>query len=239
LGAVYADLFGSKIRAMVLAGAVDPSQQPLPGALAQATSFDSVFHSFVAACQESPSCPWKPPAGGNLVAAFRALVAQVGQHPLAVGARTVGPAEVLTGTAAGLYDTSSWPVIYQALANAQRGDGTLILRAFDSYNELETDPNLQQANAAVNCLEGPRLSAAAVAAQAPSFAAAAPVFGTSVLDQALGCSLWPVPPTSTPHVIKAPQSPPIVVVGSTGDPLHPGPASRRPTGPRRASDPSR
>ncbi len=49
----------------------------------------------------------------------------------------------------------------------------------------------------------------------------APDFGVADLYGALMCTAWPAPATSTPHVITAAASPPIVVVGSTGDPVTP------------------
>ena len=49
----------------------------------------------------------------------------------------------------------------------------------------------------------------------------APEFGIADLYGALPCTGWPAPPTSAPHVITAAASPPIVVVGSTGDPATP------------------
>lgn len=226
LGASYAELFGPKVRAMVLDGAIDPSQAALPFLQAQAAALDAQFRRFAAACEAAPSCPWRAGAGagGDLVAAFEALLTRVRQHPIPVGDRTVGPAELLYGTIAGLYSTQSWPVIDQALADAERGDGTVMLAAYDQYVERSssgTYANTFEAESAVNCLDSPAPSVAGIAAAAPGFAQADPVFGPLVLDGALSCSVWPVPATSTPHRITAPQAPPIVVIGSTGDPVTP------------------
>jgi pimeloyl-ACP methyl ester carboxylesterase len=222
LGATYADLFGSHIRAMVLDGAIDPSQAALPFLGAQAAALDAQFRRFAAACQAAAGCPWRP--GGDPVAAFLNLVARVRQHPIPVGDRTVGPSELLYGTIAGLYSTQSWPLINQALADAENGDGVLILSAFDQYVERSPDgtySNTFEAESAVNCLDGPAPSLSAIAAAEPRFAGADPVFGTLVLYGELACSVWPVPPTSSPHRVTAPTAPPIVVIGSTGDPVTP------------------
>jgi pimeloyl-ACP methyl ester carboxylesterase len=226
LGAAYAELFGSRIRAMVLDGAIDPSQAALPFLGAQAAALDAQFRRFAAACQASAACPWQTGAGqgGDLVAAFQALLARVRQNPIPVGDRTVGPSELLYGTIAGLYSTQSWPVIEEALADAEQGSGTLILAAFDQYVERSPDGtynNTFEAESAVNCLDGPAPSVPAIGAAEPGFARADPVFGTLVLYGELACSVWPVPPTSAPHRIAAPAAPPIVVIGSTGDPVTP------------------
>ena len=238
LGATYAQLFGSHVRGMVLDGAIDPSQGVLAQIQAQATSFDSQFRQLAAACAGDPSCPWHGGAGGNaggggasgLLAAFATLEDQVRQHPIAVGDRSVGPSELLYGTAAGLYSTQSWPLIEEALADAENGDGTLMLAAFDSYVQRSssgTYSNSLEAQAAVNCLDDPAPTTAAIAAAVPAFEAAAPVFGLPVLYGELQCSVWPLPATSAPHVITAPQAPTIVVVGSTGDPATPYAGAQR------------
>lgn len=237
LGATYAQLFGTHVRALVLDGAIDPSQGVLAQAQAQAASFDAQFRQLAAACAGQPSCPWHGGPGGDvggggsgLVAAFEALVVQARQRPIPVGDRTVGPSELFYGTAAGLYSTQSWPLIEQALADAENGDGTLMLAAFDSYVQRSpsgTYSNSLEAEAAVNCLDDPAPTTAAISAAVPAFEAAAPVFGLSVLYGELQCSVWPVPATSAPHSITASQAPTIVVVGSTGDPATPYAAAQR------------
>ncbi|MGI8751905.1 MAG: alpha/beta hydrolase [Acidimicrobiales bacterium] len=237
LGATYAQLFGAHVRAMVLDGAIDPSQGVLAQIKDQAASFDSQFRQLAATCAASPSCPWHGAPGGvvgsggsGLVAAFGSLLDLVRQHPIPVGDRSVGPSELLYGTAAGLYSTQSWPLIEEALADAENGDGTLMLAAFDSYVERSPSgiySNSLEAQAAVNCLDDPSPTTAALAAAVPAFEAAAPVFGLPVLYGELQCAVWPVPATSAPHVITAPQAPTIVVVGSTGDPATPYPGAQR------------
>ncbi len=226
LGATYAELFGSNVGAMVLDGAIDPSQAALPFLQAQAAALDAQFRRFATACEALASCPWRGGggAGGDLVAAFEELLARVRQHPIPVGDRTVGPSELLYGTIAGLYSTQSWPVIDQALAEAEAGNGTIMLAAFDQYVERPpngTYANTFEAESAVNCLDGPAPSVADIGAAAPGLAQSAPVFGTLVLYGELSCSVWPVPATSSPHRITAPEAPPIVVIGSTGDPVTP------------------
>lgn len=226
LGASYAELFGPNVRAMVLDGAIDPSQAALPFLQAQAAALDAQFRRYATACEASASCPWRAGGGpgGDLVAAFQELLARVRHHPIPVGDRTVGPSELLYGTIAGLYSTQSWSVIDQALAYAEAGNGTLMLAAFDQYVERSstgTYANTFEAESAVNCLDGPAPSVDGIAAAAPGFAQSAPVFGTLVLYGELSCSVWPVPATSILHRVTATEAPPIVVIGSTGDPVTP------------------
>jgi pimeloyl-ACP methyl ester carboxylesterase len=226
LGATYAGMYGQNIRSMVLDGAIDPSVAITPFLMEQAQSLDSEFGQFARACETNPSCAWHQGggSGGDLVAAFQQLLTRVRQNPIPVGDRSVGPAELLYGTVAGLYSTQSWPFIYQALAGAEAGDGSLILQAFDDYVGRQPDgtiDNSLEAENAVNCLDDPAPTAAQLQSDLPSFTAAAPVFGPSVVYGELSCSEWPVPATGSPHTIAAPNAPTIVVVGSTGDPVTP------------------
>ncbi len=92
---------------------------------------------------------------------------------------------------------------------------TSAVRADGTYS------NILEANAAVNCLDTPALSLPAIQAHAPVIQRIAPVFGLLDLYGAVQCAVWPVPATGTVGPLRASGSPPIVVVGSTGDPVTP------------------
>lgn len=63
LGATYAQLFPTKIRAMVLDGAVDPQQTYVQGSKAQAKGFERAFTNFGNWCRQTPrDCPIAPDA---------------------------------------------------------------------------------------------------------------------------------------------------------------------------------
>jgi len=49
----------------------------------------------------------------------------------------------------------------------------------------------------------------------------APVFGPAIAWSGLVCAFWPVPATGRAEPLKAPGSPPILVVGTTNDPATP------------------
>jgi pimeloyl-ACP methyl ester carboxylesterase len=224
LGATYADLFPDRVRAMVLDGAIDPASDPITSNIDQSAAFDRELNAFFADCAARLSCAWKP--AGNLHVAFDALMARIRTQRLpGEGKRTLGPGEAFYGVAQPLYDRASWPALAQALALASRGDGSLLLRFFDAYAERSPDGtygNELNANNATNCLDEawPRdlnvlRQAAAVARQR------APEFGVADLYGGITCSLWPVLPAGHAHAIRAAGSPPIVIIGSTGDPATP------------------
>jgi pimeloyl-ACP methyl ester carboxylesterase len=223
LGATYAGLFPSHVRAMVLDGALDPALLPITRDGEQAVAIDGQLQQFFAYCRGYSECPWKP--SGSLSVAYQDLLAQVRAQPLSVRhtSRTVGPAEILYGTASSL-STVSWQNLALALKAAGKGDGSDFLKLSDAYLRRQPDgsyDNLFEAELAVNCLQGPDLSLAAIRQAAPAAQAAAPVFGLLTLNGEAQCSLWPVNPVGQAQPIHASASSPVVVVGSTGDPITP------------------
>jgi pimeloyl-ACP methyl ester carboxylesterase len=224
LGATYAELFPTHIRAMVLDGAIDPAEDPVSFTLAQAVSFNAELNAFFADCATQASCGWKP--GGDLRTAFDALMAGLKVRRLpGIGARTVGPAEAFYGVALPLYDRADWPGLAAALQRAEQGDGSLLLQFSDLYTTRTPDgsySNEQEANTAINCRDQawPR-DPAVLKSDAAQAMALAPEFGVADLYSGLTCALWPVPAAAAAHPITAPGSPPIVVIGSTGDPATP------------------
>jgi len=226
LGATYADLFPRNVRAMVLDGALDPALPVVDELDQQSAGLDGQLEQFFTWCRARPNCGWNPP--GDPKAAFEALLSKVKTSPLPARgtSRTVGPAELTYGTAVTLYSTTTWDDLGLALGAASRGDGTILLELFDAYTGRQSDgsyDNLFEANAAVNCLDAPAPSIAAIQAAAPRAEAMAPVFGLQNLYSEVTCSVWPVPATGHVGPLRASGSPPIVVVGSTGDPITPFP----------------
>jgi pimeloyl-ACP methyl ester carboxylesterase len=221
LGAVYAKLYPNHIRAMVLDGALDPGLGQVATADTQSAALERQLDAFFVECAKG-GCGWKP-SGAS---AFQALLTQVGSHPVAVNGSTqqVNPAILLYGTAAALYSPQSWPLLGQALTDLRAGNGGPILELFDEYfmrASNGTYSNVVEAETAVDCDDGSVPSLAALRAAGPAAAKGAPFFGLLVLYSEATCSVWPVKPDPRIGSIGAAGSPPIVVVGSTGDPITP------------------
>ena len=91
----------------------------------------------------------------------------------------------------------------------------------DNY-ATENGPNSGDADTAISCLDHPvPRDFATFAGLATMAGEQAPVFGPMLVWGVAQCSVWPVLPTRTPHAISAPGSPPILVVGTSGDPATP------------------
>src|SRR6266508_3522869 len=89
LGAVYADFFPDKVRAMVLDGAVDPELSSLDVNLEQAAGFERSLNAFLDDCAGDPDCSFYN--GGDTQGAYDALVADIDAHPLKADGRQLGP----------------------------------------------------------------------------------------------------------------------------------------------------
>jgi len=237
LGASYAQQFPSRVRALVLDGAVDPTLSGLQVDVTQAQGFESAFAQFANWCAGQSGCPLSEPsisAAGGPVAKVAGLLAAANQHPLSnllSDGQPANGAMLLTGIASALYLRQEWPLLKSALASAFSGDGTILVELADSLMERSpngTYTNLSDAELSVDCVDRPwPRSLTAWQAAASAAARAAPLFGAAIVWGSLPCAYWPVPPSvvrvqaaarAAQHAARAR---PILVVGDLHDPATP------------------
>jgi pimeloyl-ACP methyl ester carboxylesterase len=225
IGAKYAQLFPTHIRAMVLDGALDPNEPVNQESLVQAMGFQTDLGDFLAACVNSGSCP----LGSTVEAAhtgLEALKAQITAHPetLANG-RSLGAGEFFEGLAAGLYSPTEWKDLWTVLGAAKSGNPAGLFLFADSQTERNTNgtySNLIESNLAINCIDRPSpTKVSTIEAKAAAFAKKAPDFGAAIEYSLLPCAFWRVPPVEQVHPVHAPKAPPILVIGTTRDPATP------------------
>jgi pimeloyl-ACP methyl ester carboxylesterase len=227
IGATYASLFPDRIRAMVLDGAVDPGLSQAQFREGQARAFEAAFDRFLAQCGADAGCPFR--SGGHPGAAFDKLMARLDQHPIPTlklaNREPTGPTEAWQAVIQALYSRASWPLLAEALAEAARGDGSLLLLMGDPYRGRQPDgsySNQQDAYYAITCLDWPApRDLSAYADLADRLTRVAPRFGRSLAYNDIDCAFWPVPPERQPKRLSGTEAPPILVVGSTGDPATP------------------
>jgi hypothetical protein len=134
----------------------------------------------------------------------------------------------MTAVRAALYDTASWPQLAQALAAAQGGDSKGLFSLADSYSgrlEDGTYSNLFDANIAINCADSAeRFRAGEIRTLAAEWNAQYPFFGAGTAAGLYTCSVWAAERTPLPER-DAEGSAPIVVVGTSGDPVTPLPGA--------------
>ena len=227
LGAEYANLFPDRVRAFVLDGAVDPTQSFVSSLETQGKGFADALNRFLDNCEGRPTCQFN--GGQDVRETFDQVMADIDAQPLPADAigdpRLVGPGEAFTGVLAALYDRGSWNILEQGLELARRGDGSLLLLLADSYNRRDPDghyENISAANVAVNCSDYVvPTTVEEYDALVPHLEEIAPRFGEAIAYSGLTCAFWPFHPEADPAPTVAAGAPPIVVVGTTGDPATP------------------
>jgi pimeloyl-ACP methyl ester carboxylesterase len=222
LGATYAQLFPTKIRAMVLDGAVDAEQSYVQSSETQAKGFERAFANFSAWCKSTPNdCPIAPDARKAVTDALsKAATTPV---PGADG-RKATPGWIFLGVVSSLYTKAGWQLLANALANLQQGDAKGIFSLADQYAERDAQghySNLFDANLAVNCADtNAAPSVADVRKLQGEWRQKYPLFGGYLAVGMLSCTFWPGKRDPYPTG-PATGAPPIVVVGTTGDPATP------------------
>ncbi|HEY0444044.1 MAG TPA: alpha/beta hydrolase [Candidatus Limnocylindrales bacterium] len=227
IGATYADLFPTRIRAMALDGAVDPALTLPEVRAGQAAGFETALDHFLADCAQRTSCLFHE--GGQTRPAFDRLMARIDAHPLPAtrsgDRRTVGPGLAWGAVLGSLYSDATWSGLDVALALAARGDGSGFLAMSDPFhgrNKNGSYLNQIDAYAANTCLDYPAShDVGSYTALANRVRPKAPDFADYAAYNDLVCAFWPTPATRTPHAVAAVGAPPIVVVGTTGDPATP------------------
>ncbi len=215
LGAVYANLFPNRVRAMVLDGAYDPNAYRNNSAandIRQEVAAEGALTRFFDWCgQAGDLCTF---GDGDPAGAFDALVAELDAADTSQNGfvLTLNTLFALNGGGA------AWPAIGESLTEAQAGQGEL----------LENPPlELFAANVAVECADrtfprSPRLLGQRLdigIALAPRIGPLAG--GPPTYDQthAGACINWPVKSKSRYNgPFDAAGAPPILVIGTTGDP---------------------
>lgn len=223
LGQLYAHLFPTHVRALVLDGVVDAALSPNDLSITQARALQMNLDAWAADCKAKPKCQFG--RSGDPVAKIVNLLQTLDDHPMQVGSRQLTRALAIYGIGLTLYDTSGWPFLDQALTNAAAGNGEQLLAYADGYlgrSANGTYDNSTDANLAINCLDKSVPSdIAAYDALGPAFAAASPVFGPAFQYGYVPCAYWPVPAKGKAGPISADGVPPILLVGGLYDPITP------------------
>jgi pimeloyl-ACP methyl ester carboxylesterase len=226
LGANYAQLFPQNVGRMVLDGALDPTLGNNEITMGQAIGFENEIRAYMQDCLDSGDCPFT----GELEDALgqlQGLFDEVEAEPL-VGSdgRSVPIIDFVNGFIVPLYDNSTWPMLTEALRNVLAGNVDDIQYFADLTAGRESDGsytgNGTAAFSAINCLDYPMdADIPTMRAEAQELAQAAPTIGKYLAYGAVGCQDWKHPVTGKPGALTAEGAPPIVVIGTTGDPATP------------------
>ncbi len=228
IGSAYAEAFPQNVRALVLDGALDPTETTIDRTVKQNAGFQQAFEAYAADCATQPNCPLgTDPA--QATANFQALTRPLIDQPIPAegGTRTLSYPDAVTGTIQALYLSDFWPVLSRGLSGLASGDGTFLLRLADVYNDRGQDGhygNGIEAFVVISCIDEERITDRAEQAELIRRSYEAAPFrddGRGVVAALDPCAFWPAPPTSEPHVPQVDGLAPTLTISVTGDPATP------------------
>ena len=224
LGATWATLFPSTVRAAVLDGASDPDADSLESSVQQLTGFEASLETFLAQCSADPSCAFH--SDGRAAEEFDALIASLDADPVPTrpGRPQANLAVAINGVIQAMYSEGYWPRLARALASARSGDGSGLLDLHDSYYQRYPDGtygNELEAFQTISCADtDERRTVAEEDASVSLFREVAPRLVPEGSTGGYFCTFFPT--AGDPRIeITGEGAGPIVVIGTTGDPATP------------------
>jgi len=226
LGTEYAALFPHRIDTMVLDGAVDVDaslvQQAEEAAPAEERSLLHLLHGLCPAPSENPACPFGP----HPVTFYEDLVASLGRHPLPAPGNgddqpvTLGDLDTAALFAVSVSEETSQFVA--AVVAAAAGNGAALRTMALQFQEDVDGAPLEEALWAITCNDAAQHPSAVTAGDlATSIERHEPLLGAYAVTYTMGgCVGWPA--ARSPVTDVHPRgTPPILVIGNTGDPNTP------------------
>ncbi|MFC5824711.1 alpha/beta hydrolase [Nonomuraea insulae] len=227
LGAVYAEMFPKKVRALVLDGAFDPMAGTHERRVQQFTGMQRTFERMAASCATKQDCPLgTDPDRATKV--FQKLVRPLVDKPARTSdGRGLTFEQAVEGVTAAMYSKAMWPVAIAGITEVKAGKGDTLLKLRDSYHGRSADgvyPNWLEATLAINCLDEERHTPRQETALNRAAFKAAPFsdHGRPIKQARDGCEHWPVKPTlGYPYATDIKGLPDTLTVSVTGDPITP------------------
>jgi pimeloyl-ACP methyl ester carboxylesterase len=229
LGAVYAQMYPHRVRAMVLDSAVDLSSTPEQEELGNAQGFEGALDAFLADCAARTSCVFH--SGGDPKAALERLRDrfEAGLKLRTRDNRRAGASAFYLALVAALYDKAQgWPALASALRSAEQGDGSVLQLIADSYTGRDSTgayDNVQEAIGPIRCADrrDAKVSFDEYRATFEQYSTQFPLLGRLVAASPIGCDprLPEAAPGEAVGDVRVTQAPPILIVGTTNDPATP------------------
>lgn len=227
IGVEYLRQFGDRAGRLVLDGVLPPDLSRRDVLLGQAAGFELALSRFVEACLSS-SCSLGA-AESEVLATLDAVLAATDEQPLPTSSsRQLSQSLALYGILGPLYwpPSQGYPLLESALVQASAGDGTGLLQLADLYLQRSPDGtyagNQWDVFTPVMCVDRPGASSPEdVGSTLGEFEAASARFGESLAWGQLACTDWPVQSDGLAAPEPDSDAPPVLVLGTTGDPATP------------------
>lgn len=210
IGLLWAEAYPASVRALVLDAVVDPAVSGSVTAAGQVAAVERTMTDIDRACAADPGCPLT--AHGGVLAAYDDLAGRI--ETGAVTGAGVGPTQLAYAALSATYGADRWSELWEALARGLVGDLSGVAEMARWFTGLVAYTPF----AIVTCLDTPHPAGPeAWARAADASVQVSPRFGRVMANELLPCAWWPRSAHHEPHRISAPGTPPILVVGSTGD----------------------
>jgi pimeloyl-ACP methyl ester carboxylesterase len=220
IGAVYAELYPARVGRMVLDGSVNISGEDT---ITQTEGFERALNNFAAWCA-AESCRLGD-SRAEVLRRVKSYLEQLDQRPVKVGSRMLTQQQGVEAVYYSMYGgRRSWGPLRDALVAAIfEDDAQGVLALGDRSNFRRDDGSYAQISysfPAVRCLDSQDDSLREAQRRYDRVSKAAPVLGR-LGGADLTCALWPVRSAPPQPTIDGNGAPPIVVIGTTGDPATP------------------
>lgn len=227
LGAVYAEMFPSKVRALVLDGAQDPTKGTAERKVTQYKGFQRSFDLMVRACTKQPNCVL-----GNqrdkALQRFQKIVRPLIDSPARTqSGRPVDFSTAIGAVIGGLYQSDTWSDVQAGIAELKQGRGDTLLALSDGFAERGAKgvwSNYLEANVVVNCMDEQRRTPKQEELLRAKIWEAAPFLdpGESVKGARDGCEAMPGSTgLNYPYAQDITGLPDTLTISITGDPTTP------------------
>ena len=225
IGARYADMFPERAGRLVLDGATDPTTSQFEVVLAQSVGFESALTTYITECAAAGTCPF-PTDTAAALGIVEQLYAQLDATPIpAADGRLFTASTLDIAIATALYDEGSWPFLSDMFVELRDGvvdTGFMLADFYYGREDGEYADNSLEAFIAINCLDYPvERDPATIVAQNTAVAEAAPITTDPGPLGDVICQNWPFTSDAALEPVSAAGAPPILVVGTTGDPATP------------------
>lgn len=227
LGAVYAEQFPDRVRAMVLDGAFDPELTTIDRFSSTFAGFQASFDLMAADCAERADCPLGADPS-QATRQFQNIMQPLHQTPVPALDSELDFDEAIAAVILLLYSTEGWPALVAGISEVQQGRGDTFMQVVtESTSNPATAVNQNEYEAlfAINCMDEQRLTPADVVQLKRQTYEYAPFMdrgGDITAGARHGCEMWPAKPTlEFPYAQNISGLPQTLVVSFTQDPTTP------------------
>ncbi|MCK2240486.1 MULTISPECIES: alpha/beta hydrolase [unclassified Crossiella] len=219
----FAERFSNEVGRFVLDGSPDPSVDAVGQAEARASGLKDTFAAFTADCA-TRGCA----LGASPDQVVTALLDKLRTQPVRGPRLTFQAGTALRAIAAGLADRPRWPELADAIVKARDGDVSgLESFVIPLWNGPDRDMIRLDGGLVTTCNDTTtRVDPARAATLAQEWSAKYPIFGAMSAHELAWCMPWPVPAQPLP-VPRAPEAPPMLVLGTEKDAITPLPGTTK------------